>query len=574
MTLLVQACAQLGEVPTTQLLRKTSLELSQAQFEMVDEKLSDGSRLILIQKETSEPRLIERDLTQVAHFSNRNHLSKDDLLWMAKGVLDERYPKIHFELKHIRNGFAFSYVTFEQWHLNRPLFGAEITLRMTSAGDWASLTSSLHPVDQLPKQESTTSAERVKKSLGFLSPTAMILKQRSVIYPRKENDSFRYHFAQELQISDSLNRTGFVIWVDESTGEILGEFNPEQHAVKKIGGTIVPNSIKDSWIWQPLQDVQILSRGQKLFFDRSGSFDFSQLRGERLEVRLANDFLEVVNNGGPDNGASIVVDDEFLAGGMRLDFDQFSSIEERNIYYWIMKARDHLVNELDFHEMNYPIVAMARDGIKLDNAYFNPLFKMLGKPVLGFGIGSTFLKNTALSRDIILHEYGHAITFEIYGMKANYEFSAMNEAFSDYFAATITDDPLIAEDMFVDPNRRYLRRVDSQMRFPNDFNGRYFHNDGQMFSGALWQLRNRLGAPLADRMIHEARLSQASSIVEFYAALMKIDEAFDDQNEWTPSPNKRAIRESFRHHGLNSQTRFVAAQVEDLTSFSANCWAN
>lgn len=574
MTLFVQACAQIGEIQSNKVLRKTSLERTQAQIEKVNEKLADGSQVVLMQKETNSPRLIERDLTDVAAFSHKEKLSQDDLVWIAKNALDQKFPAAKFEIKHIRKGLAFSYVTFEQWHLNRPIFGAEITIRITSAGDWVSLTSSLHPIEALPSLNKVMDEEAIQKNLGFLSPSAMVLNQKSVIYPRQENEQFVYYFARELQISDPVHQTGFVIWVDEGTGEILGEFNPEKHAIKQIGGSILPNSVEDSSIWKPLQDMQILLDGKKLFFDRSGSFDFSTIEGKEVEVKLANDFLEVVNNGGPDNGANIRVDADFLSGGDQLDFDQFSTPEERNIYYWVMKARDYLVEELDFHEMNYPIIAMARDGIKLDNAYFNPLFKMLGKPVLGFGIGSNFLKNTALSRDIILHEYGHAVTFEIYGMKANYEFSAMNEAFSDYLAATITNDPLIAENMFVDPNRRYLRRLDSNLKFPKDFNGTYFHNDGQMFSGALWQFRNRVGAKLADQMIHEARLSQASSILEFYTALMKIDEALDDQNEWTPSPNKKHLRDSFRHHGLDSQTQFLAAEMEDLTDYNSNCWAN
>lgn len=49
-----------------------------------------------------------------------------------------------------------------------------------------------------------------------------------------------------------------------------------------------------------------------------------------------------------------------------------------------------------------------------------------------------------------------------------------------------------------------LRRVDTNLHYPEDLNGRV-HHDGQIWSGALWDIRNALGNTKADRIILEAQ---------------------------------------------------------------------
>jgi hypothetical protein len=221
------------------------------------------------------------------------------------------------------------------------------------------------------------------------------------------------------------------------------------------------------------------------------------------------------------------------------------------------------------------MIAMARDGMEMDNAYFNPLFSKLGAPVLAFGVGKNVLRNTALARDVVIHEFGHAVTWKIYGMKANYEFSAMNEAFSDYLAATMTDNPTIGEGSMV--KMPYLRTVENDLVYPKNFDGGYFHVDGQLFSGALWEIRKQLG-DFADILIHEARLSQADTIAEFMAAMMHADDLLDPKRDdkWaTLSPNFHVIRKAFLKKGLNSLVRFGQKPPEDLTMpwrLEADCW--
>ncbi len=290
----------------------------------------------------------------------------------------------------------------------------------------------------------------------------------------------------------------------------------------------------------------------------NGNFDRSLLAVEGTQIVLENEFVSVFNNAKSTRGFQ--VDPTNLSDSMNID--NGPSPEDRNAYYWIMVARKFLADELKFNGLNYKLGVFTNYGNRLDNAFFMPLTK-----TLSFGAGGTMFKNTALARDIVIHELGHAVTAAIYGTIQNFEFNAMNEAFSDYFAAEITNDPEIGNGAMQErTGMKYLRTLDNEFVFPKDFTGVKFHSDGQMFSGALWDLRKAVGAKLVDQMVHEARLAQAKTVSEFMLELLVIDEKTDDKDPWTASKNNEAIWKAFQKHGLVSNIRFSPAPAEDLTT--------
>ena len=62
-----------------------------------------------------------------------------------------------------------------------------------------------------------------------------------------------------------------------------------------------------------------------------------------------------------------------------------------------------------------------------------------------------------------------------------------------------------------------LRRVDTNLRYPQDLNGRV-HHDGMIWSRALWDIRNALGHTTADTIILEAQFGLANPTMPQLAA--------------------------------------------------------
>ncbi len=132
--------------------------------------------------------------------------------------------------------------------------------------------------------------------------------------------------------------------------------------------------------------------------------------------------------------------------------------------------------------------------------------------VLRFGKGGV---DDAEDAEVILHEYGHAIHFaqspEFY---TSDEAGAIGEGFADYWAVTVADviaptpdAPCVADwdsVSYTADEPHCLRRVDLDLHYPTDLNGRV-HHDGQIWSRALWDIRGALGHVVADTVILQAQ---------------------------------------------------------------------
>lgn len=97
---------------------------------------------------------------------------------------------------------------------------------------------------------------------------------------------------------------------------------------------------------------------------------------------------------------------------------------------------------------------------------------------------------------VVLHELGHAIQDDqVPGLGTSHEASSMGEGFGDilgavYFAPLVPFHAAVVGDRARPPEG--VRRVDTDLRYPEDLAGEP-HADGQIWSGALWDLYRQLG---------------------------------------------------------------------------------
>jgi len=530
-------------------------------------RLENGLRLVSVNLDSGTPRQLENPVRAITKGPS---LSSADLILQAKEVLNKLFPELSFRFQNNQHSKLFDYVSFQQTYRDRDIVGAEITLRLDRSGQWLSLRSSLIQQEKLiainmPREPQELAADKIP--LGH-----QIFGSQEVIYPKLSDNGFEFYVSKMFQIYNPQAQRAYQIWMDQASGEVVGTYIPddlfEDDMLLSVQGSIAPDRPEQSLLEEFLPFVTFKVRNTKYQADLFGKFDFKNLLGEKALLTLENPYLSVVDNKGLNNEMELTFSEDLRDS--LVQFDDHSSAEERNIYYWVMKARRYLSEDLEFNSMNRQIVAMANFGLDLDNAFFDPLLY-----TLAFGAGKSVFKNTAMARDIVLHEFFHSVTHEIYGIKLSYEFSAMNEAFSDYFAATITDDPMIGNGAMIG-NVPYLRTVKNTYKYDTFFEGKYFHRDGQLFSGALWDLRESLGHAKADMLIHEARLAKGNNIREFYRDLRMADEAEEDGNPLTYSKNARTIREAFNKHGLHSQARFeqVMDPFKSVFGPKSSCWGN
>jgi zinc metalloprotease ZmpB len=186
--------------------------------------------------------------------------------------------------------------------------------------------------------------------------------------------------------------------------------------------------------------------------------------------------------------------------------------EQVMAYYWVTESQKY-IHSLGFGEWLRPIddqpqrVRINQLGVDNSFATDHPVLE------LRFGKGGV---DDAEDAEVILHEYGHAIHFSQGFSFASEEAGAISEGFGDYWAVTVSDVvakslgvpeleplPCVADwdsTSYTSTVPHCLRRLDTNLRYPGDLNGEV-HHDGQIWSRALWDIRQKLGNATADTII-------------------------------------------------------------------------
>jgi hypothetical protein len=191
--------------------------------------------------------------------------------------------------------------------------------------------------------------------------------------------------------------------------------------------------------------------------------------------------------------------------------------EQVMAYYWVTEAQKY-IQSLGFGSTRRAINNESQD-VRINQWGQDNSYSWDKHDVIRLGKGGV---DDAEDAEVILHEYGHAIQdsqmtpFGGFGTSA--EAGAIGEAFGDYWAVTVSnviaatpDAPCVADWDAISYTSRVphcLRRVDLDLRYPQDLNGEV-HHDGQIWSRALWDIRQALGHVKADTIILEAQFAFA-----------------------------------------------------------------
>jgi hypothetical protein len=225
--------------------------------------------------------------------------------------------------------------------------------------------------------------------------------------------------------------------------------------------------------------------------------------------------------------------------------------EQVMAYYWVTEAQKY-IQSLGFGSTYRPINKESQD-VRINQWGQDNSFSWDKHDVLRFGKGGV---DDAEDAEVILHEYGHAIQdSQVASFGSSEEAGSIGEGFGDYFAVTVsnviapTSDPACVADWdsvsYTSTVPHCLRRVDRNLHYPNDLNGEV-HHDGQIWSRALWDIRNALGHVMADTIILEAQFQFAADTSMPAAAQATVDAA----QSLYGTAEANAVRAAFQARGI------------------------
>jgi hypothetical protein len=224
--------------------------------------------------------------------------------------------------------------------------------------------------------------------------------------------------------------------------------------------------------------------------------------------------------------------------------------EQVMAYYWVTEAQKY-IQSLGFGTTLRPVNMESQD-IRIGQWGVDNSYSWDKHDILRFGKGGV---DDAEDAEVILHEYGHAIQdsqMTPFGFGGSIEAGSIGEGFGDYWAVTVAD--VIAPTAcvadwdsisYTSTTPHCLRRVDRDLHYPEDLNGRV-HHDGQIWSRALWDIRLALGHVKADTIILEAQFQFAPDTSMPAAAQATVDAA---QSLYGPA-EAAAVLSAFQARGI------------------------
>lgn len=331
------------------------------------------------------------------------------------------------------------------------------------------------------------------------------------------------------------------------------------------------------------------------------------LDGTRLEGPYAiagSERLEGAAQANLDNGIPNFrfLPDTVYASPCNTDVSACTLFDAVNVYYHIDRyVRDYWLDQLQFEPTFQAVVAVHGRG---DGAYATT--EGFG---LKFRLGDIFMKNTALSRDIILHEYNHLVASSL-GFVAtsdhNDQARALAEGYADYFTASFTEDPVIGEWVVTCPDRAQCQGLenDTDLRtlllskeiwnwkfgYPSeDLEYGYclrFHTGdrkckatytnftntyvwGMIWAAMLWDLRVRFGDDMVDRIALKA-MSKHTGSTTFQTA---VEDFFQSTELVVGTQHHAEIKQLFAARGFLTPS-IVGIEEETIPQTTLTSWPN
>lgn len=213
---------------------------------------------------------------------------------------------------------------------------------------------------------------------------------------------------------------------------------------------------------------------------------------------------------------------------------------------------------------NDSVRAEAQDGSGTNNANFAtpPEGSRPRMQQFIFTQGSSSLaddRDSSQDGDVVFHEYGHGISNRLVGGPNNTsclggtQAGAMGEGWSDYWAITFYNDGRVGEYCTNNATNGIRRAAYTVPANPIHDSyadigtgGFQVHRDGEVWAATLWDLRNQLGAAIADRLVLEGmKFTPCSpSFLNARDGILQADQSLNG------SANRCNIWTVFARHGM------------------------
>ncbi len=445
------------------------------------------------------------------------------------------------------------HLKFKQYYNNMEVLFSDISIVIFKNGNVMSAGAEYYDNIDIQTTPKITYAEAVKSASKGIEKQkvkdVLLSKPKVKILPIINAGILDYKLVYEHQYKTSELSETFTSYVDANSGDVVWRFGNAMDAQKEVTvkGEIKEFYSNDEPTVKAFPQLLLSTTSDTFYTDGDGN---AEINGEgKMTAYLRGKYVAVYDKSQnvPDTQIQINPNSD------KIEFewnDDNSTLYERSLYYHTNIVHQYF-KSVDSNQtfMDFPIDVFLQSGSGGPNAasagdyiYFmnvdNPEAEMAG------------------SGSVLYHEYGHSMNYFIYRNLSSQEGMinrACNEALADITSCAILDDPLVGVGVFTEDRDRFIRNIDNNNRYPEDVQGES-HHDGQILSGALWDLYKLTDKATLNKVSHFAKYYTPDDIVtgnafsEWFLACIQADD--DDGNLGNGTPHIQEIITAFNKHNI------------------------
>lgn len=392
-----------------------------------------------------------------------------------------------------------------------PVYGGELKIHFDRGGHVIGLTNKSVPTAHLPASTSSLKAQQAIQVARGHIPPGLSDKEESVDGPEPSAKLVIYGETGTPELAwEVMTHTSGPAWqvfVHAQTGKVLAPARDLNRYATGTGQVFPVNAI-----------VATRDNGLTDQADAASAVPQSAYRSVTLLGLSGNGFLDGLY------ASSSASKRRVSSATQNFVFDRsLNGFSETMGYYYLDYAQRY-IQSLGFANVNNRQQVFSVDRYKKDNSFYQSSTKNIT-----YGTGGV---DDAEDADVVWHEYGHSILDnQVPGYGTTLEADSIGEGFGDYWAGSLGaqfsggfQDACIAEwdaTFYSSTIPPCLRRLDGIKHYPESVVGEV-HDDGEMWSAALWQIRSALGGTRADTVIlqHHFLLTSDTSFNQAANALV------------------------------------------------------
>lgn len=427
------------------------------------------------------------------------------------------------------------HIRYTQEYRGIPVERSETTVHLSANNEVQAVFSKYRPdisLDITPAISADAAFNVVAAEMQLADSTAVAKKEtRLVILPSDDGACYlcwKVNFFSEQPLGQ------WVHYVDAHTGTIVEGFNDLRFDTSgTVQGKYFPQYGSDPVRTGPFANEYVTVNGDRQTTGILGNYTTTQ--SGTVTANLAGPWAKVANEDVPValySGA----DPSWTWDYPTTD----THFEELHLFYHLNFIHDYFKNVHGLSAMDYQMKGTVHLGTRYNNAYYDP---STGNVSFGDGDG-VWYRSFAREAAVVYHEYTHGVQDHLYYLEYYGQSGAMMEAWSDYFGSSIFNESRVGAYACVSGP---FRNLDNTKKYPDDWGGEV-HDDSEIYSGALWDIRRTLGAELTDRITFDAWDYQPYDFESGLQAMLMADD--DDGDLSNGTPHETVITDAFAAHGI------------------------